>query len=81
MPIRMPASPRQMWLARIGIVLALLAAVLMMWIARMDLVERTIQGETTTFTVPSWHSLVFLTPTLPMVIVGAVFMMQPGAHF
>ena len=41
--------------ARIGIVLALLAAVLVMSIARMDLVERTIQGETTTFTVPSWH--------------------------
>ncbi|HEV3122812.1 MAG TPA: hypothetical protein VGY53_12950 [Isosphaeraceae bacterium] len=74
----MPSSRRQMWLARIGMGLALLVIVLMFLTTRLDPVHRTVQGQTTIFTTAPWHSIVFLTPTLPMVFMTAVFWMQPG---
>ena len=46
-------------------------------IGRLDPVHRTVQGQTTTFTSKWWLSLVFLLPTIPMVLLGIVLWMQP----
>jgi hypothetical protein len=70
-----------MWLARIGIVLALLMIIVLKLTSGADPVRRTVNGQSTIFTESPWLTALLCAPMLLAVLVGLVFWMQPSRIF
>jgi hypothetical protein len=70
-----------MWLARIGIVLALLMFVVLKLTSAADPVRRTVDGPNAIFTESPWMTALLCASMLPAALVGVVLWMQPSRIF
>ena len=80
MAIRILSRLGSRGLVYLGIGLAFVLMTLMSQLARMDLdlVRRTVQGPTTTFSLPWWFVPAGLLPALPVVVFGLALWIQPN---